>query len=265
MLMKKLLLIYRYIIYWFKSRTRYRIHSQFVFDFTNNILRDREEYGDYSVLWKHRNELAESTDPIETVDFGIGAGKKAYSTRMLSLGKIVRLRSHNESRLKLLYRMTRYYKPKNILEFGTAAGISASYIKKGNQESSMTTLEGCANLAARANEYFEELGLRNIEIAVGNFDVTLDEVLKKFSDLDFVFFDGNHRKEPTLRYFQKCAQLANENSIFVFDDIHWSSDMESAWNSIKSDTRVSVTIDLFWFGLVFFRKGIEKQDFILYY
>ena len=263
--MKNLLLIYRYIIFWFKAKTRYRIHSQFVFDFINNILRDKEKYSDYPILWNHRNEMAESTDPIETVDFGIGAGKKAYSTRILSLGKIVRNRSHNESRLKLLYRITRYFKPENILEFGTAAGISATYIKKGNPESFMTTMEGCANLAARANESFVELGLGDIEIAVGSFDVTLDDVLKKFTKLDFVFFDGNHRKEPTLRYFEKCVQLSNENSIFVFDDIHWSSGMESAWDEIKNDSRVSVTIDLFWFGLVFFRKGIEKQDFVLYY
>ena len=263
--MKKLLLIVRYIIFWFKAKTRYRIHSQFVFDFINNILRDKEEHGDYPILWKHRNKMAESNDPIETVDFGIGSGKRAYSTRILSLGKIVRLRSHNESRLKLLYRITRYYKPENILEFGTAAGVSAFYIKKGSQDSYMTTMEGCANLAARASESFMELGLDDIEIAVGSFDATLTDVLKKFTTLDFVFFDGNHRKKATLKYFEKCVQLSNENSIFVFDDIHWSSGMESAWDEIKKDSRVSVTIDLFWFGLVFFRVGIEKQDFILQY
>lgn len=262
---KLLLLLLRYLKYRFKAKTRYRIHSQFIFDFINNILRDKEKYSDYSILSKHRNKLAANSDPIETVDFGVGAGKKAYSTKILPLGKLVRLRSHKESELKLLYRLTKYYEPENILEFGTAAGISAAYLKSGNPKSYMVTIEGCANLAARANESFIKLGLDNIEIAVGNFDTTLDDVLKKFSKLDFVFFDGNHREEPTLRYFEKCAQFSNENSIFVFDDIHWSSGMEDAWESIKSDSRVSVTIDLFWFGLVFFRKGIEKQDFVLNY
>jgi len=263
--MKKLLLILRYIKYWIKAKTRYRIHSQFVFDFINNILRDREDYDDYSILREHRNEFALSKDPIETVDFGAGSGKKPYSTKILSLGNIVRSRSHNESRLKLLYRLTRYYKPESILEFGTAAGISTTYIKSGNLSSYMVSMEGCANLAARAKESFDQLRLKNIEICVGNFDSTLDDALSRFQKLDFVFFDGNHRKDPTLRYFERCMQLSDENSIFVFDDIHWSSEMESAWESIKKDSRVSVTIDLFWFGLVFFRKGIEKQDFVLYY
>jgi predicted O-methyltransferase YrrM len=263
--MEKLLFIFRYFKYLLTAKTRYRVHSQHVYDFINNVLRDKEQYTYYEVLWKHRNEIAASNDPIETVDFGVGSGKKAYSTKIISLGKIVRLRSHKENELKLLYRIVRFYKPSNILEFGTAAGISTSYIKCGNKTSHMVSMEGCSNLASRANELFNGLGLQNIEIAVGNFDTSLHAVLKKFTTLDFVFFDGNHRKEPTLRYFEDCVQLSNENSIFVFDDIHWSQGMESAWNTIKKDSRVSITIDLFWFGIVFFRKGIEKQNFILRY
>ena len=263
--MKKLFLLFRYLSYRIKAKTRYSVHSQFVYDFINNILRDKTEYDDYAILWNHRNSLAASRDPLETVDFGVKAGKQIYSTHIIPVGKIVRMRSHNESRLKLLYRIAKYSKPKYVLELGTGMGISTSYIKKGAPDSSMITMEGCANLAARANEAFEELDIENIDIAVGNFDAILDNTLKKFERLDLVFFDGNHRKDPTLRYFEKCVLLSNENSIFVFDDIHYSKDMENAWEEIKKDSRVSVTIDLFWFGLVFFRGGIEKQDFILRY
>ncbi|MFK5856463.1 MAG: class I SAM-dependent methyltransferase [Bacteroidota bacterium] len=263
--MEKALLIFRYVKYRFAARSRYRIHSQFVYNFINDILRDKKRYDDFDLLWKHRNKLATSNNPIETVDFGVGSGKKAYSTTIISLGRIVRLRSHKEKELELLYRLVKHYQPENILEFGTAAGISTSYIKSANPASYMVTMEGCANLASKANESFIELGINNIETAVGNFDTNLDNILSKFSTLDFVFFDGNHRKEPTLTYFEKCTQLSNENSIFVFDDIHWSAGMESAWETIKRDPRVSITIDLFWFGIVFFRKGIEKQDFILHY
>ncbi len=263
--MNKLLLLFRYLKYRLKAKTRYKVHSQFVFDFINNILRDKKDFTDYSILWEHRNKMADNNDPVETVDFGVGAGKKAYSTKILKLGNIVRLRSLNESRLKLLYRITKFYRPENILEFGTAAGISSTYIKSGNPLSNMKTMEGCANLAAKANESFRELGLSNIDITVGNFDNTLKDVLKKIKKLDFVFFDGNHRKEPTLRYFEQCIHFSNENSIFVFDDIHWSKGMESAWEYIKNDRRVSITIDLFWFGIIFFVEGVEKQDFVIRY
>jgi len=263
--MEKLFFIFRYIKYLLKAKTSYGVHSQFVYDFINNILKDKKHYDDYDVLWKHRNKLADSNEIIETVDFGAGAGKSTYSTKMLSLGKIVRLRSHKQNNLKLLYRLTQYYKPNNVLEFGTAAGISTAYIKYGHHLSYMVTMEGCANLSAKAKESIIKLGIGNVEFDVGNFDFMLEKVLKKFNTLDFVFFDGNHKEEPTVRYFNECVSLCNENSIFVFDDIHWSTGMENAWETIKKDSRVSVTFDLFWFGIVFFRKGIEKQDFILAY
>ena len=105
----------------------------------------------------------------------------------------------------------------------------------------------------------------NIEVEVGDFDAILDYVLKNVDQLDMVFVDGNHRKEPTLNYFERCIELAGEDSVFMFDDIHWSYGMNQAWNAIKKDERVSITIDLFWIGLVFFKKDIVKQNFIIKY
>ena len=258
-MIKKILLIYRYLKFRVRAKTRYTIHSQFVYDFIDNVLRDRTKYPDYKVLWDNRNKLAQSSDPVETVDFGSGAGNKKYSTHIYPLSRIVKLRSHSKSRLELLYRIVKHNTPTNILEFGTAAGISSTYIMSGNPASKMTTMEGCASLASMAEQSFIDMGMDNIEMAVGNFDNILDGVLSNYNGLDFVFFDGNHRMEPTLRYFNSCAKLSNENSIFVFDDIHWSSGMEEAWEKIKQDERVSITIDLFWFGLVFFRKRKERN------
>ena len=41
--------------------------------------------------------------------------------------------------------------------------------------------------------------------------------------------------------------------------------MEEAWAAIKAHTKVTVTIDLFHFGLVFLRKEQQREDFVLRY
>jgi hypothetical protein len=41
--------------------------------------------------------------------------------------------------------------------------------------------------------------------------------------------------------------------------------MERAWAAIKAHPSVTVTIDLFYVGLVFFRKKQPRQDFWLRY
>jgi predicted O-methyltransferase YrrM len=256
-------LVKNYIGYMAKAKTRFKIHSPFVFDLVEKVLNDKTEYPEYRKIERYKQNISRSRTVIETVDFGSGAKDKPYKEYFEKVGKIVKKRSQRKKQARLLYRLSRYFQPENILEFGTAAGISTAYIKAPVPESKMISLEGCASLADVASGNLRKLKIKNVDISVGDFEVTLPLVLKRFERLDFVFFDGNHRYEPTLRYFKQCVEKAGENSVFIFDDIHWSPGMEKAWKAIKKDERVSITIDLFWFGLVFFRKGIEKQDFII--
>ncbi len=257
--------IFRYLKYRTKAKNRYKIHSPFAYGFLNNVLREKKYYDDFKILDSLTRELMESDKIIETVDYGAGGKGKEPVKYKTTLGKVAKRRSHPLKRLHLLYNLSAYLKPSTMLELGTAVGISSMYLKKPVPESKMITVEGCPVLASIARENFRKAGLKNIDVIAGNFDEVLDDVLQKFDKLDFVFFDGNHKKEPTLDYFNKCVEKSHPGTVFLFDDIHWSGEMEQAWERIKADERVSVTMDIFWFGFVFFRKGIAKQDFVVKY
>ncbi len=254
---------WRYLQYRKNAKNRFKIHSPFVYGFLENVFRDEQKHEDFKLLDAIYDEQKHSDRLIETIDFGAKASGKEYKEYVIKLGDLVRKRSHPLKHLHIFYNLSRYVKPVNMLEFGTAAGMSTLYLKKPLPESKMVTMEGCATLASVAQENFEKAGLKNVEVIPGNFDVVLNDVLKKFDRLDFVFFDGNHRKEPTLDYFNRCMEKVHPGTVFLFDDIHWSKGMEEAWETIKADERVSVTMDVFWSGLVFFRKGIAKQDFVV--
>jgi len=265
MIRNQIWLTQSYLAYLAKAKTRYKIHSPFVFDLVEKVLKDKTIYPEYRRIEAYKKSISRSKMIIETVDFGARAENRLYTTSLKKVGSIVKQRSQRKTQARLLFRLSRYFKPQNILEFGTAAGISAAYIKAPVPESKMITMEGCASLADVASNNLKKLKINNVEFSIGDFDVTLPNVLKKFEKLDLVFFDGNHRREPTLNYFNQCVELAHENSLFIFDDIHWSPGMEKAWDSIRKDPRVTISIDIFWFGLVFFRKGIIKQDFVIKY
>ena len=55
----------------------------------------------------------------------------------------------------------------------------------------------------------------------------------------------------------------DENSIIVFDDIYWSDQMEEAWKEIVNNKRVTLSIDLFKMGIVFFHPSIVKEHYKL--
>jgi len=127
------------------------------------------------------------------------------------------------------------------------------------------TIEGCPQTAAVAGRNFKDLGIRNIELQVGNFDELLPDLIGTKPKLDFVYIDGNHRKDATLNYFNWCLPKVHENSLLIFDDIYWSEGMKEAWAQIKQHPEVTVTVDLFWIGLVFFKKGQAKEHFKIRY
>ena len=92
----------------------------------------------------------------------------------------------------------------------------------------------------------------------------LEQALSGIDLLDLAFIDGNHRKEPTLRYFDTLLAKINNASILIFDDIHWSAEMEEAWEIIKMHSSVTLSIDLFFIGLIFFRNDFKvKQHFVI--
>ena len=150
------------------------------------------------------------------------------------------------------------------MELGTSLGITTAYLAAANANGKVFTIEGAPAIAKLARKNFDRLNLYNTKLIEGGFDSALPELLDTIKRVDFAFVDGNHRMEPTLRYFQLLLQYADEKTILVFDDIHWSEEMEAAWRQIQQHPAVTCTVDLFFLGLVFLRKDFKtKQDFTI--
>ena len=100
-------------------------------------------------------------------------------------------------------------------------------------------------------------------MVTGNIDVTLEKHVENAEKIDFVFFDANHKRKPTLKYFEICLRKSHDKTIYVFDDIHWSGEMKQAWQLICAKQVITLSIDLFQLGIVFVDPGLSKQHYIL--
>lgn len=255
-------MISSYIKYCFERQGKFHIHSPFAYDFYMKVIDDKSQYPEYEIMKQQRKRIMNCNDTFTTTDFGAGADKRGSSSYTAVVGPMAKSISHNRVQNELLFRIARYFAPGNILELGTAFGLSSAALSLACPEARITTLEGCEKKSAIARADFDKMGLKNIDIVVGNFAETLPQTLSESQQLGLVFFDGNHREEATLDYFNRCLAHASSQSVFVFDDIHWSKGMERAWEAIRKNPQVSLTFDLYQYGLVFFREGIEKQDFV---
>jgi len=260
---KSLRIVFKYLVYLIHAKNRHGIHSPFVYDFNCNVLNDRTYYPEYKNIEKQRDLLLRNPNLIETIDFGAGKNKSGYSTHLKTVKNIAKRAGIPVKYGRLLHRIVQYYKPSVMLEMGSSLGISTMYQASAAPDSLFLVMEGCASTAEFAINNLNHIGINNSRFTVGNFDNVLPGLLSQTSTIDYAFIDGNHTREATLNYFSQLLQHAGNHSVYIFHDIHWSSEMEQAWNEIKNHEKVVVTIDLFFMGLVFFRKELSGQHFIL--
>ncbi len=258
-------IVIKYLKYFFSSVGAHGVHSPFVYQLLTTIIQDKRQYPTYAKVEKLRKNLVGNTTPLTLQDFGAGGTKNGEYQR--SISKIAKTSAKPAKYAKLLYRLCQHHKPKYMLELGTSLGISTAYQAMGasqNNAINFITLEGSKQVAQQAENNFKALEINEkIKVGVGNFDVILNGYISKLPQLDYVFFDGNHRYQPTIHYFKQCLPLAHNDTLFVFDDIHWSDEMEQAWEEIKNHPQVTITVDLFFIGLVYFKQGQVKQHFQL--
>ena len=234
------------------------MHSPFVFDFILNVLNNGKNYAPPEDVELLRRELKYNHTTLEVED--MGAGSRSGSSRRKAVSKIARTALKPKKYSQLLFRLTKHYQPECIVELGTSLGVTTSYLAKAAPSSQVISVEGSKSIFEIANDNFKKLHLENVHAINGNFNTVLPEILQAISTVDLAYIDGNHRMEPTLRYFQQLLSRSNNETIFVFDDIHWSEEMEEAWQKIKEHPSVRCTIDIFFLGFVFLRKEFKAQQ-----
>jgi predicted O-methyltransferase YrrM len=223
---------------------------------------DKRSFYAYNQVEALRCKLLQDETIIEVEDFG--AGSAVSKTNERSIASIARHAAKSKKWAQLLFRIVNYYQPKHILELGTSLGISAAYMAMANPQAHVVTAEGSKAIAAQAKRNFQSLQLHSIQQVTGNFDDILPGLLAALPQLDLAFIDGNHRYEPTVRYFNQLLPNLHDSSIVILDDIHWSADMEKAWEAVKENPKVRLSIDLFFIGLVFFSDQFKvKQHFTI--
>jgi predicted O-methyltransferase YrrM len=264
--------IMAFLRFYFRAVTQYQIHSPLAYSWVGAVLEDEARYfyafRDVGVL---REQLLNNATPLIVSDYGAGPNaaydsvspSSSVQQRKTTIAQVAARSGSSDQQGQRLFRLVNWHKPKHLLELGTSLGLGTLYMAYAlPDEYQFTTLEGCPQTAAVARLHLETFKRSDIKVIDGPFQQTLAPALSHLQRLDLVYFDGDHRYEPTLRYFEQCLPYTHENTILVFDDVHWSRGMERAWEAIKQHPRVTMTIDCWDFGCAFFQPDIkQKQHF----
>ena len=251
--------IITYLRFLWRSTNQHGIHSPFVFDLVTKCFYSKTKYADYKKLNTYRASLLENNTIIHIHD--LGAGSKAMKSTKRMVSSIAKNSGTTHKRAQLLCRLSNYFQVHNVLELGTSLGIGTYALSLGSPKAKITSIEGCSNITAFTKARLIKEGLEKINLLEGDFDQHLPVLLS--NKFDIIFFDGNHQKEATINYFKTLLPTTHNNTLFIFDDIYWSRGMTAAWDAIKQHPKITVSIDTYFWGLVFFRKEQQKQHFTI--
>jgi len=246
-----------YLEYRKRAVNQYGLHSPFLFELFVTCFRPSFKH-DFPSISGLRKQLKSNSQTIEITDFG--AGSLVSKSRTRTVSDMYASAAISKKQGELIYRLVQYFKPSSILELGTHLGLSSAYMAL-NSSAKIISIEGCSNTAELALQYHEELGLSTIQIELGDFNSTLPKTLNSLRKIGMAYIDGNHSYEGTLWNYEQILPFTTSNSVLIFDDINWSPDMKRAWEEIISGPEVSISINCNKFGIIFFREGVEKQDF----
>lgn len=256
----KLEVIISYLKYLLKAKTLHGTHSPFVYNFLENVVYNKSRHPDFEKIECLRKSLLENNDVIEITDYGAGSRKNKRNKR--SIASIARISVKSKKYSELLYRICEWLNPEFTIELGTSLGITSAYLSIKSKH--VITIEGCPSIANIARENFKKLKIENIQLINNTFDQCLNDELEKTNGCKTLYYiDGNHRKDATIRYFENIINSAGENDILIFDDIHWSAEMEDAWHYICNHNKTTVSIDLFQLGIIFLHRIQVKENFVI--
>lgn len=204
------------------------------------------------------NQLKSDNRVIQSTDFGAGSKSLKKERKITS---VLKISSSKGKYARLFYRLSAFYEPKRILEFGTSLGIGTIHFSKGNPKGEITTVEACGETARIAQENFDKLNLKNIQL----FNQTFDDFLKKgeLEMYDLIFIDGHHDGEALLRYVEQLSTSIHDDTFIILDDIRWSNSMFEAWEKLRTDEQFNVSVDLFRMGILLKRSGQQKEHFVM--
>jgi predicted O-methyltransferase YrrM len=245
------------------SSNQHGVHSPFVYSLITKCFYDKKKYVEYEILNQYRKSLLENKNFIEVTDFG--AGSRVFKSNKREISKIAKTAGISPKRAELLFRVVDYFQPETILEIGTSLGLATSALSLGNKAAKIISLEGCSKTQEQAQLQFQKSNFNreNIKFINTKFEDYLLNCQLNTEHCQLIYFDGNHSKKATLDYFEQLLPTITNETVWIFDDIHWSKDMEEAWEIIKNHPNIKVTIDTFQWGFVFFRKEQEKEHFII--
>ena len=231
----------------FKLQSVDKIDSPFLFSFYNSVVQDRIHDDKLTDIEDLRNAFLKDQRTFVASDYGAQADR--YHNKNRRVRDLARIASSSKRKCEILYAIVSFFKPASILELGTCLGLATLYMRAADSNIPLVTVEGDPAIFKLQdfNKWNWSEDIESVNKSFSDFLRSRDDDDQKF---DLVFIDGAHSSKDTLNILSGLSRATHANTVFILDDIYWSTDMIELWQDLKSRDRWNIKIDLWYFGIL---------------
>ena len=228
-------------------RKGYGVHSPFVFDLITNVIEDKSVYYSYNDISLIRKQLTQNNKFIH------------YREKRITVKKALQRYGISKKEGEFLFRLSNHYKPRTILAIGSSFGLSSLYLSRYDSTVHCITLECEPGFAKIATHYLKKEANPSHHIRTGPYREIESETLLLLSRIDCIFIDKNVGPDDLGIIFNQFLPVIHEDTFWVLAGIRSSSEKYHFWEKICQHPQVTVAVDMFQMGLLFFQSKLHKR------
>jgi len=160
---------------------------------------------------------------------------------------------------RILCSAVTFFRPKIILEVGTAYGISSVFmghsqkaVFQSDEAFRLYTLEGFEPQAGLCRELLSRELEEHVHCTFGKTDVALRPLAETAGDIHLAFHDAGHTYDDYVNDFNKIVDRMAAGSVLMLDDIRWNDPRYvtgnartyEGWQTVVSHPRVKRAVEI---------------------
>ena len=228
-------------------RKGYGVHSPFVFDLITNVIEDKSAYYAYHDISLIRKQLTQNNTFIHC------KGKR------ITVKKAVQRDGISQKEGEFLFRLTNHYKPRSILAIGSSLGLTPLYLGKYDSTAHCITLESEPDFAEMATHLLSKETNPSLQIRTGAYHESVSDAISQLKQIDCIFADKNVRISDLDVFFNHCLSFIHDHTFCVLAGIRSSSEKYRYWKQLSQHPQITVAVDLFQMGLLFFQPKLHRR------
>lgn len=235
-----------------QHRRGHGIHSPFLFHLITTVVEDKRKLPEYEFikgLKKNAFELLHNySDPSFSMvynQFNLAPSNPHQLYKKVELpfryGKVV-------------FRLIREFKPSVIVNYGPTFGINLALMAMANDNSIIYQEINDSAYETFSKQLLKDSAILNIYFF---HEDPISTVVPEFINVNYPYNPGKSRS-----IVQKILEVHGADDVLIISGIHESVEMEVSWQEVIDSESVHVSLDLFEIGIVLFREGLQKENFI---